>query len=390
MLDLMSLCVVLVVLCYGAQWNLWGSSLVVAAVFMAASGALWLDKLLLMSFRFTTRSFLFAHEQAYYVHRPDLELEINAWMKSAPDGYTMVLYGPRGCGKSSTVGYLARQRQGVVLLNVRETTTRLDVMKAIANSSTLRAIEIPAFLAAMERCSKLLTVWNITPVVVFEVERARSELSDSVVPSVVASMSKELARVCKVMVVVSDANAAVGFNTDYDRIIYRYVGELTEGQAFQMWSKRGTCPKTSKENLQRVFATLGTKPSMLNHMHTQLKEGWVRALIGAAVQTSHFTCRLLQVQDVDTYIAARLRRAKNALTGFKHRKLILALKHSPEGVPVEDLEGVYDEGVHLHDPVQVAPAMEWSDCVLFCAEKCEYQLQSRMFVTALAALTFKE
>lgn len=90
--------------------------------------------------------------------------------------------------------------------------------------------------------------------------------------STVAGISKKLAAFCNVVVVVSDANAALAFNTDSMRKIFLCVDDLSFLQGLQMCkSMQPPIPATNKQLLS-VFRSLGSRPSMLLDLHRKLHQ----------------------------------------------------------------------------------------------------------------------
>lgn len=258
--------------------NVW--SFVVWVVTSLSRGRVWLDKQLILSFRFGRVELMDSKQLRQYAARPGLEKRLKQHMgigesEVGPNGQYLVLYGPRGSGKSTCVNYVANKERGIVVVRVNDTTTELTIMQSIAHS-TLGDLTMPEFMKAMRMCSESLRIDKFYPVVVFEVERARSEDVDSRVLSTVAGISKDLAVFCKVLVIVSDANAALHFNTDNKRKRFLLVGELSPTEASQMWKKLEPTASLIDEQLINVFDRVGTMPSMLVDLHRQLLEGEVR------------------------------------------------------------------------------------------------------------------
>lgn len=68
--------------------------------------------------------------------------------------------------------------------------------------------------------------------------------------------------------------------------------------------------------------------------------------------------------------------------GFRHRRILRALRHSPGGVLVTEFEGVFDNGVNLAMPQELA-ALKSSQAVVYHLPSQEYRLSSTAHRTAL-------
>lgn len=96
---------------------------------------------------------------------------------------------------------------------------------------------------------------------------------------------------------------------------------------------------------------------------------------------------MANARDLEEHAERVVDQARNDLTRFQYPKLIEVLRHSPEGVPLSALAGVYDRGVHLVDPfVVAASALKQSPAVLFSIEGQLYLLATGGHRTAFAEM----
>jgi hypothetical protein len=96
-----------------------------------------------------------------------------------------------------------------------------------------------------------------------------------------------------------------------------------------------------------------------------------------------FATALRNRKPADTFIEAVLHAAAIDLAGFDHKPILKALKDAPDGVSVLEFDGVYDKGVYLAEPRDVAVAMERSNAIVYHEPTGEYRLASRAHRTAL-------
>ena len=85
----------------------------------------------------------------------------------------------------------------------------------------------------------------------------------------------------------------------------------------------------------------------------------------------------------DEFIEAALLAAKADLAGFTPKPILKALKASPDGVSIDQFDGVEHEGVYLAQPKDVAAAMKQTNAIIYHEPSGEYRLASRAHRTAL-------
>lgn len=113
--------------------------------------------------------------------RPELQQRISQKLGNSnvgPNGRYLVLYGPRGSGKSTCLSFVAHNKRGVIIVRVTESTSEHTIMEAIANSHLINNMSFSEFLLAMKKCAQK-RVLSFPPAVVFEVEPSHSDAIDS-------------------------------------------------------------------------------------------------------------------------------------------------------------------------------------------------------------------
>ena len=75
--------------------------------------------------------------------------------------------------------------------------------------------------------------------------------------------------------------------------------------------------------------------------------------------------------------------ADRDLDGFPHKPILHALKATPAGVRASSFAGVWDKGVNLASPGDLAGAMEKGKSVVYDPSTREYRLATRAHRTVL-------
>ena len=117
----------------------------------------------------------------------------------------------------------------------------------------------------------------------------------------IRSLAKELSTVCSVILILSEANAALEFGRDEDRQQFIFVGEFTQLEAEEYLTK---ILKLSEEDIKHVLDNIGATPAAFEYMMaTMARDG-------------------TSVQD---FVALKLKRATANLTAFQHQHILKAL-----------------------------------------------------------------
>jgi hypothetical protein len=294
-----------------------------------------------------------------YITRPSLETRVLAVYENChlKDGWYHIVYGVKGAGKTSIVQSVLGDKTGVVVVSVSEQDKKTDTIVAkiqcacgmVPNSSsTVKAIADAMKAAAVKRNGHPVTV-------VFEVERGSSSPE---VLSLVKHTAKVFALVANVLIVLSEANAVLGFGDD-GRQKFILVGEMTREEARAHVQKRA--PNISSEDFNKFADKCGTYPLMLGSFCTSVCKG----------------------ETVDEHIAKVVESARRDLEAFSLPPIIAALKKSPGGVRSGNFVGIVHEKVKLSAPKDVAPAMKKVNAIMYDFEEGQYKLFSKAHETAL-------
>jgi GTPase SAR1 family protein len=296
-----------------------------------------------------------------YVPRPDLEKSITSILnRTKADDTYVVLYGPKGCGKSLLVEKCINNRQGVVSVlvsSVFEKSAILEVLTRKIMGKGAPAATEEELQSALEGAE----VNGILATLVFEIER--SDNSDQIAcVDAVRSLSKQFAQVCNCIIVLSEAKAIIVFGRDLQREKYILVPNLTVDQAKMfIRSRRGVNTVVDEEEEKmnkRLFDNVGTNPAML----------------------LSFVNR--QGASLDDFIQRQLDFAKKDLLAFPLQPILKALKIHPDGVDPAYFKNEKYEGINMSVPKAVGMAMS-SNAVLYDIEEGRYKLMSQAHKVAL-------
>lgn len=236
-------------------------------------GSAQLDKLVSFRLRWAYVSLLTQMDNITYISRLGLEKQLNRALfgKLIPiSSKVTVLYGAKGAGKTTCLNRIISDKYGVLYLSVTDVTLKEDILRDVAKLPYLKEASVVQALNAAPFTGSMI------PVIVFDVELSQSNLNDASVLGLVAGLAKNFSRAARVIVVVSDANAAQMFNTDAYRREFIHVGELLEDEAAQMCVKLDDLYSLiNKDDLLYVFQRIGTRPSMLVDLYDRTTTGKV-------------------------------------------------------------------------------------------------------------------
>ena len=294
-----------------------------------------------------------------YVPRSSLESEIlavydNTFVK---DGFYYIVYGVKGAGKTSIVQHVLADKTGVVVVHISDAdkseaifTNIVDACKVSVPGTTFKVQEITKAMLEAKNKRKGHPV-----MVVFEVERA---IASPEVLGLVKNVAKELALAGNVLIVLSEANAVLGFGKD-PRQEFILVEEMTREEGWAFVQKRA--PDMALKDFNKFADQCGMLPLSLAEFCKAVRLG----------------------KTVDGHIAEVLAAARRDLEAFVHRPILAALKKSPGGVLSGTFQGIKHEEVWLSEPMLVAPAMKLRNTVLYDFKTGQYKLFSKAHQTAL-------
>lgn len=301
-----------------------------------------------------------------YIHRAELGAALKSFVDEPPAQQYLIVYGPKGSGKTTLVVQELQDREGVVRVDVGAAVTKDAVTQAIARALHLdgaEQVQAMDFYQVIAGCKK-------KPTIIFEIERGKDDVGDI---NTIRSLAKKFAELgARCVLILSETTTAVVFGRDRARESYLYVGEMKQEEARELLKKRGTT--LSEEEMTEVFKMVGTKPTLLT--------GLVTAEMMAAKANTK-----LKVKD---FIGSCLEQAKKELTAFRFRQIIAALKQSPSGVPTSQFLSTEEKGVELDNPVLVSEAVKkfsaQDSAVVYRLETDTYELATTAHRTALASL----
>ena len=190
--------------------------------------------------------------------------------------------------------------------------------------------------------------------------------------------------VAKVILVLSDANAAFGLPYDRDRQDFVWVEDFTEKEANECFDKAGFLLEDTKEkedkkeeearqekNAQnkrkrkQIFDTVGTRPATMWNVIGEGEEN-IDAMIDR------------MVRNAEQVLTKILLESSTDEEGINFTAVLDALKKNPEGVTVKEFEG---KGKTLNEEI-AARYFKKYHAFLYHHEKQEYQFYSKAVETA--------
>ena len=278
--------------------------------------------------------------------------------KAVTGGYTIV-YGAKGVGKSTIVDSVIQGRPGVIKIKVTSNTSQTEIISKLAEITGTTGLNptVDDFLKAMRMS---VSGGGTVPTIVFEIELGISaEQKDGI--HGIRSLAKELSTGCSVILILSEANAALEFGSDEHREEFIFVGELNELEAREFLTNTPEL-KLSDSHIEHVLDNIGANPAALADMGTKMARDGI------------------SVQD---FVALKLKRATANLVAFQHQQILKALKEHPEGVSAAHFNKLESEGVDLSNPRAVAVAMKSSNALTYRIELDKYVMLSRSHEVAL-------
>jgi hypothetical protein len=342
---------------------------------VAASASLvtmFAEKLICTKPTFSTTVF----DTGGFIRRPELESKImkiydREQTQLKKDVY-FVVFGAAGVGKSTLIANVMNNKDGIVAVHVHQGVSAGMLFQMIERACSItegQSLSQNDIVAALLTASGLRTdKKRIT--LVLEVERGGNIDDARGVLAAVKQVAKACAECANVIIVLSEANAALGF-TDDNRAKFLYVGEMKMDEAREYFNHltKGSELTIEESKLSTFFDKIGTSPMQIKNFADAMDDG--------------------DVSSVDSYIEDVLTTAVADLAGFVHTPILEALKENPDGVKSSDFIDVEYKGKSLSQPIDVAEAMKRSKAIVYDIPHCEYRLSSKAHATALATMSLK-
>jgi len=188
--------------------------------------------------------------------------------KSLQSGTYFVMYGPKGAGKSSLVARVLGDKTGVAKISISQGDTTSSILAKVCKmcgQTSIESSDLDDFTAVLRGAWEKREGNPIT--VVFEVERGSSSPE---VLSLVKHVAKSFALNANVLIVLSEANAVLGFGDD-QRQKFIWVNEMSRAEAEAFVKKR--VPSISTEDFNRFVDSIGTLPLSLTMLCDALLAG---------------------------------------------------------------------------------------------------------------------
>jgi hypothetical protein len=381
-----------------------------------------------------------------YISRPKLEDQLEKAFTLTPNGRYYVVYGNKGVGKTELVTHAAiydkkkkpsfydklnqlflwktdyAYRYGVVRIKVSSGQTYKDVFATLSSN-----LSIPFSLFNNELLLaqlKSVNWWwpNIYPTIIFDVECGGSKEYSTSTINDVRSLAKELAVVCRCIIVLSEANSVLEIGDDTSRERFIFVDELTIEEAKNYLQKRNYIvpdveldpdefsaynlleakksksqvensekSKTEKENFDASTSQVETKGEEESKSNSPVKR-WVNGMDYVFYHIGTKPADLVSLVDDDIskgesvreFVRETLKYARKCLLAFPLQTILQALKDNPEGVDPEYFNNLKEEGVDLSNPAKVGKVMkEKFNPIIYRQDLNFYQLLSTSHKTAI-------
>jgi hypothetical protein len=300
----------------------------------------------------------------YYVKRPSVESQIRMVYDNRDNsmGDYHIVYGVKGAGKSYIVASELEGKEGVIRIDVSQGDTAISIISKIAKicglTLTANTVSLSVFNPILKEAKVMRSGLPLT--FVFEVERGSSSRD---VVSLVKQVSKVLALKANVLIVLSEANAVLGFGED-KRQQFLYVDGMEVLEAEEYAKKK--YPTIQDHDIQNFIDKIGTLPLDVGLFCKGLSKG----------------------VPADTLINGVIAEAKKDLIAFTHTPILKALKNQPDGVSIEKFRGIEDKGVLLSEPKYVGVAMKVRNVIVYHFQSGEYRLFSKAHKTAIKDYEF--
>jgi len=212
--------------------------------------------------------------------------------------------------------------------------------------------------------------------IVIEVERANDAENKNIL-STVSSLAKEFAHYANVLVVVSEANATLGFTNDSGRQTIFWMDDMSDNQVSTFFQKR--IIPLSQQELQLIRDSIGFQPLTLGNLVKQIRLYSQNSNMNNAFGVNQFPPFNLQ-----SFINEQVANAKSDLIKFSLYPILHALKTHPNGVEVEAFAGQEFKSVDLGNPEEVFTKMKRVNAVMYHSPSRQYRMISKAHATALA------
>jgi hypothetical protein len=297
-----------------------------------------------------------ASEANVYIGRSELENQLRSFVSTkAQTGDMLVLYGPRGSGKSELVNRTLCNLPFVLRVdNVTAYNTEEDIIVKLA-------VQLFGFKKSVKKWENSLIPlikevsdkYGIAPTVVFDIAGiASNEYGINAVRNVCSKLSSS----CRCVILLPEPHHVLPFVTSPGSERLVLVGDLSDNDAVQLLRNKNA--SLTEAEMKEVIATIGGQAGMLMKI--------------AAYVRKKFTLKQF-VDDV-------LRSARQDIGAFPHKEILQALKDNKvESIPVSH----FGKNSPLSNPEAISAALKANNAIFYRVDTKSYQLSSRAHATAL-------
>lgn len=334
-----------------------------------------------------------------YVNRPTVEKQLDRFFSVSDDKYAVVV-GPRGCGKSTVVDGVASNHSGVIAISLGITDRAVDVYEKIVKRlghQYAKEFEKPdeellrqLFLDASTKYNRKYKTKTWVPTIVAELTNSNVDSSVSVLTNTLKRLNSDKSKVCRVIMVLSDANAAFGLPPDPARQSIVWVDDFTIVLANEFFDKQQFLPL----GVRFVNDTNGVVVDVNAQLRSVLFDKIGTRPIDLKDAISSIGSTNGSYEDVDQFVVTKVTEAHRVLSTLSKRNIeptgdefktvvrsLLALGGDPiDGVSAESFDGT------VGDARLVAQALKLNHALLYHFPTATYRFYSRAYYHAALQL----
>ncbi len=302
-----------------------------------------------------------------YVSRPFYESQIKAAVTNPEPSVYDIVYGAKGVGKSELVSHCVvddpneKVKIGPVKkFKVKSASTDMELIASVMEQLTgeTTSLGTAAFESLLD---KFIAEKKVIPTFIFDVERGSGTNTETY--EVIRSFAKDLLCKCRCIIVLSEASAVMEFTGDQHRERFIFVDEMDTSQADELLKNCGATFSDAEK--KSIYEKVGTNPSMLKSMVNDVK---------------------IKKMKMEDCIKLILEEANSDLKNFPLQPILAALKKNPNGVSINDFDGMKCGNVNLSRAKEVGAVMREissENPLVYRKELRQFQLISTAHKTAL-------
>lgn len=179
----------------------------------------------------------------------------------------LLIYGPRGSGKTTLVRHALSNRHGVYWVELFKDSVVTDELRRtfVRHPSPLYSPQLSGMRDFFRAVSASI---GVLPIVVLEVHTDQYDGRVTLEAMTAAkALTEDLSAtaVTRVIVILSDAVAAFKYTKDPDRRVTMWVGDFSREEAMMYLKNRNVSEKLDRRSLDVVLTEMGMRPKQLKN-----------------------------------------------------------------------------------------------------------------------------